>query len=143
MLSSPLRDERQHFFQVFQLHTHFIRQVIEHRAHLASGFRVRPLHHPGERRELEFRSLGPHDMRVRPHDPGQGDLDGGWLLRINLPKIAVGSMATVGGPGSTLALAMAMKWNDLVTPGVIMGFFGWAVGNYFGFACAYLVRLWQ
>ncbi|MBE3132419.1 MAG: DUF819 family protein [Acidobacteria bacterium] len=68
---------------------------------------------------------------------------GGWLLRINLPKIAVGSMASVGGPGSTLALAMAMKWNDLVTPGVIMGIFGWAVGNYFGFACAYLVRLWQ
>jgi len=65
---------------------------------------------------------------------------GGWLLRLRLPEIAVGSMASLGGPGSSLALAMAMKWNTLATPAVIIGIFGWAIGNYFGFGCAYLLR---
>lgn len=38
------------------------------------------------------------------------------------------------------AIAMAMKWRDLVTPGIIVGIFGYAVGNYLGFACAYLLQ---
>ena len=64
----------------------------------------------------------------------------GWLLRMDLPTISVASQATVGGPGSALALSMAMKWNRLVTPGIIVGIFGYALGNYIGFACAYLLR---
>jgi uncharacterized membrane protein len=65
----------------------------------------------------------------------------GWLARLDLPTISVASQAAVGGPGSALALSMAMKWDRLVTPGVIVGIFGYALGNYLGFACAYLVRL--
>jgi uncharacterized membrane protein len=64
----------------------------------------------------------------------------GWLLRADLPTILVASQAAVGGPGSSLALAMAMKWKTLVTPGIIIGIFGYAVGNYIGFACAYVLR---
>ena len=66
----------------------------------------------------------------------------GWLARLDLPTISVASQAAVGGPGSALALSMAMRWGALVTPGVIVGIFGYALGNYLGFACAYLVRLW-
>ncbi len=65
----------------------------------------------------------------------------GWLARLDLPTVSVASQAAVGGPGSALALSMAMKWDRLVTPGVIVGIFGYALGNYLGFACAYLVRL--
>ncbi len=64
---------------------------------------------------------------------------GGWLLRIDLATICVASQAAVGGPGSALAISMAMKWGNLATPGIIIGIFGYAVGNYFGFACAYLL----
>lgn len=64
----------------------------------------------------------------------------GWLIRLDLPSLSVASQATVGGPGSALALAMAMKWGRLVTPGIIVGIFGYAIGNYIGFACAYLLR---
>jgi uncharacterized membrane protein len=64
----------------------------------------------------------------------------GWLLRMDLPTISVASQATVGGPGSALALSMAMKWTTLVTPGIIVGIFGYALGNYIGFTCAYLLR---
>ncbi len=65
---------------------------------------------------------------------------GGWLLRLDLASISVASQAAVGGPGSALARARSMKWPALVTPGVIVGIFGYAIGNYVGFACAYLTR---
>ncbi len=65
----------------------------------------------------------------------------GWLVRLDLPTISVASQAAIGGPGSALALSMAMKWDRLVTPGVIVGIFGYALGNYLGFACSYLVRM--
>ncbi len=64
----------------------------------------------------------------------------GWLLRFDLPTIALASQSAIGGPGSSLALAMSMKWKTLVTPSIIVGIFGYALGNYLGFACAYLVQ---
>ena len=66
----------------------------------------------------------------------------GWLLRFDIQTLSVASQAAVGGPGSALALSMSMNWSRLVTPGVIVGIFGYALGNYLGFACAYLVRGW-
>lgn len=64
----------------------------------------------------------------------------GWLLRFDLPTLTIASQAAVGGPGSALALSMSMKWPSLVTPGIIVGIFGYALGNYVGFACAYVTR---
>ena len=64
----------------------------------------------------------------------------GWLFGADLATVTVASQAAVGGPGSALALAMSMKWPSLVTPGIIVGIFGYAVGNYVGFACAYATR---
>ena len=65
---------------------------------------------------------------------------GGRLLKLDLATLTVASQAAVGGPGSALALSMSMKWPTLVTPGIIVGIFGYALGNYIGFACAYLTR---
>jgi len=65
---------------------------------------------------------------------------GGRLLRMDLPTVSIASQAAVGGPGSAMALAMAMRWNTLVTPGIIVGIFGYAIGNYIGFACSYSLR---
>jgi uncharacterized membrane protein len=64
----------------------------------------------------------------------------GWLLGFDLPTITIASQAAVGGPGSALALSMSMKWPALVTSGIIVGIFGYAVGNYVGFTCAHTVR---
>lgn len=63
----------------------------------------------------------------------------GWLMRIDLPTVSLASQAAIGGPGSALALGMAMGWHRLVMPAIIVGIFGYALGNYLGFACAYLV----
>lgn len=65
---------------------------------------------------------------------------GGWLLKLDLASLTVASQAAVGGPGSALALSMSMKWPGLVTPGIVLGIFGYALGNYLGFACAYVTR---
>ncbi len=65
---------------------------------------------------------------------------GGWLLKMDLPSLTIASQAAIGGPDSALAIAMAMKWSDLVTPGIIVGIFGYAVGNYLGFICAALLQ---
>lgn len=64
----------------------------------------------------------------------------GALARLDLASITIASQAAVGGPGSALALAMTMRWPALVTPGIIVGIFGYAVGNYVGVACAFVVR---
>jgi uncharacterized membrane protein len=64
----------------------------------------------------------------------------GALARLDLASLTIASQAAVGGPGSALALAMTMRWPALVTPGIILGIFGYAIGNYVGVACAYLVR---
>jgi uncharacterized membrane protein len=66
---------------------------------------------------------------------------GGWLLRFDIRTLSVASQAAVGGPGSALALSMSMKWTTLITPGIIIGIFGYAFGNYLGFICSYLVRM--
>ena len=63
----------------------------------------------------------------------------GWLFRIDLATVSIASQAAIGGPGSALALGMAMKWHRLVAPAVIVGIFGYALGNYLGFACAQIV----
>ncbi len=64
----------------------------------------------------------------------------GWLFRIDLPTVSIASQAAIGGPGSALAIGMAMKWHRLVAPAVIVGIFGYALGNYLGFACARFVN---
>ena len=64
----------------------------------------------------------------------------GWLARIDLPTVSIASQAAIGGPGSALAIGMAMKWHRLVAPAVIVGIFGYALGNYLGFACALIVN---
>ena len=64
----------------------------------------------------------------------------GWLARFDLATITLSSQAAVGGPGSALALGMALKWKHRIAPAVIMGIFGYGFGNYLGFATAYLLR---
>ena len=64
----------------------------------------------------------------------------GWFARVDLPTVSIASQAAIGGPGSALAIGMAMKWHKLVAPAVIVGIFGYALGNYLGFACAYIVQ---
>jgi uncharacterized membrane protein len=65
---------------------------------------------------------------------------GGYLFRLDVGTLSVASQASVGGPPSALAVAVAREWPGLVLPGIIMGLLGYAVGTYLGLGVAYLVR---
>lgn len=64
----------------------------------------------------------------------------GWLARFDLATVTLASQAAVGGPGSALALGMALRWKERIAPAVIVGIFGYGLGNYLGFATAALLQ---
>ncbi len=64
----------------------------------------------------------------------------GWIARFDLATVTLSSQAAVGGPGSALALGMALRWKHRIAPAVIVGIFGYGFGNYLGFATAWLLR---
>lgn len=65
---------------------------------------------------------------------------GGRLLKLQIETLSVASQACVGGPSTALALAISKRWRSLVTPAVLIGVLGYAVGNYAGIGMAYLLR---
>ena len=58
-------------------------------------------------------------------------LVGRWL-GLSLPELITASNAAVLGATTAPALAAAKGWNNLVTPGVLVGVFGYALGTYLG-----------
>ncbi len=52
--------------------------------------------------------------------------------RLSLPEILIASNAAILGATTAPALAAAKGWRDLVTPGVLMGVLGYAVGTVLG-----------
>jgi uncharacterized membrane protein len=54
--------------------------------------------------------------------------------------LTIASVATKAGPPLIPAVAHAKGWEHLVLPGIIAGMLGYAIGNYVGFAAAYLMR---
>ncbi len=64
----------------------------------------------------------------------------GRLVRLDLGTLAVASQANIGGAASAMALSSARGYSDALLPGVAVGIFGYAVGNYLGFAVAAVMR---
>lgn len=64
----------------------------------------------------------------------------GRLLRLDLGVVTIASAAAKTGPPMVIPLAEQLGWKHLALPGVLMGLLGYAIGNYVGFAVAYLVR---
>jgi len=53
----------------------------------------------------------------------------GSLFRFSLPELITASNAAVLGATTAPALAAAKGWKNLVTPGIIVGVFGYALGT--------------
>lgn len=64
----------------------------------------------------------------------------GRALRLDLSALIIASAATKGGPALIPSVAQTHGWTALILPGLLLGLLGYAVGNYLGFATAYLVR---
>jgi uncharacterized membrane protein len=56
------------------------------------------------------------------------------LLKIDLAEAIVGSGAALVGPAVTAAIASARGWRNLVTPAIMCGIFGYAIGTFIGVA---------
>lgn len=65
-------------------------------------------------------------------------LGAGRLLRLTLPELVTASNAAVLGATTAPALAAAKGWHDLVTPGVLVGVLGYALGTFAGTAIFHL-----
>lgn len=64
----------------------------------------------------------------------------GQLLGLTLPELMIASNAAVLGATTAPALAAARGWHDLVTPGVLVGVLGYALGTFAGTA---IFHLWS
>ncbi len=62
----------------------------------------------------------------------------GKLFRLTLPELVTASNAAVLGATTAPALAAAKGWHDLVTPGVLVGVLGYALGTFAGTAIFHL-----
>lgn len=67
----------------------------------------------------------------------------GKLFRLTLPELVTASNAAILGATTAPALAAAKGWHDLVTPGVLVGVFGYALGTFAGTAIFHLWGLMQ
>ncbi|NQV87033.1 MAG: DUF819 family protein [Woeseiaceae bacterium] len=62
----------------------------------------------------------------------------GQFFGLTLPELIIASNAAILGATTAPALAAARGWNDLVTPGVLVGVLGYALGTFIGTAIFHL-----
>jgi len=62
----------------------------------------------------------------------------GRMFKLTLPELITASNAAVLGATTAPALAAARGWHDLVTPGVLVGVLGYALGTFTGTAIFHL-----
>ena len=65
----------------------------------------------------------------------------GKLFKINFRVLVVAELAAKAGPSTVIAYTNAKNWNELALPGAAVGLLGYAIGNYIGFAGAYLLKI--
>lgn len=56
----------------------------------------------------------------------------GRIFKFDLEEMMVGIIAAVGGPPTAAALSISMGWKRMVVPGILVGLYGYIIGNYIG-----------
>jgi uncharacterized membrane protein len=56
----------------------------------------------------------------------------GRLLKLDLAEVMIASNACILGPAPAAALAASKGWRPLVTPGILVGLFGYAIATFIG-----------
>lgn len=57
---------------------------------------------------------------------------GAKFMKMRWRDTIVANMATVGGPPTAAAAAIANGWHDVIVPGLLVGIWGYIIGNYCG-----------
>jgi uncharacterized membrane protein len=63
----------------------------------------------------------------------------GRLLKFDLEELMVSCNATVGGPTTAAAMCITKGWSDFVVPSLLVGVWGYVLGNYCGIFLAGLL----
>jgi uncharacterized membrane protein len=66
----------------------------------------------------------------------------GRLLRIDLEDLLLCVNATLGGPASAAAMAIAKGWPRLILPAVLVGIWGYVIGTALGLVTYHLLAAW-
>ncbi len=56
----------------------------------------------------------------------------GKIFKISMEEIMACVIAAIGGPPTAAALAISNGWTKLIVPGMLVGIYGYIIGNYFG-----------
>jgi uncharacterized membrane protein len=64
----------------------------------------------------------------------------GRLLKLDLAEVMIASNACILGPPTAAALAASKGWRALVTPGILVGMFGYAIGTFIGIGLTTLLK---
>jgi uncharacterized membrane protein len=59
-------------------------------------------------------------------------LIGGKVFHYSVEECVISSNANLGGPSTAAGMAIAKGWTKLVTPAILVGVWGYAIGNYVG-----------
>ena len=57
---------------------------------------------------------------------------GGKFMKLSLPDIVIASNASMGNPVTSIAMAAARRWNNLMLPAVICGSIGYIIATFIG-----------
>lgn len=61
----------------------------------------------------------------------------GKLFKYNMEEMILSSNASIGGPTTAAAMAIAKGWKELIVPAMLVGTMGYIIGNYIGSAVGY------
>ena len=64
----------------------------------------------------------------------------GRIVRLDLAEVMIASNACILGPAPAAALAASKGWRPLVTPGILVGLFGYAIATFIGVAVSALLQ---
>jgi uncharacterized membrane protein len=64
----------------------------------------------------------------------------GRFIKLDLAEVMIASNACILGPAPAAALAASKGWKALVTPGILVGLFGYAVATFIGVALTTLLK---
>ena len=66
---------------------------------------------------------------------------GAKLLKMSWSDAIVANLATVGGPPTAAAVAIANGWHSRIVPGILIGIWGYIIGNYCGIVVCNIMGL--
>jgi uncharacterized membrane protein len=65
----------------------------------------------------------------------------GKLFKFDLEEILLASNASIGGPTTAAAMAIAKGWNKLIAPCILAGTLGYIIGGYAGILMGKVLQL--